>query len=38
MEIALKLLFVSWAWSNFTHCMMAAKSVIPTSNLVRLEG
>lgn len=36
MEIGFKVLFVSQAWSDFTHCMMAAESVIPTINLVRL--
>lgn len=36
MEITLKVLFVSQAWPNFTHCMMAAKTVIPTINIVRL--
>lgn len=36
MEIGLKVLFVSQVWSDFTHCMMAAESVIPTTNLVRL--
>lgn len=36
MGIALKVVFVPQAWSNFTHSMMTAKSVIPTTNLVRL--